>query len=86
MMTAQLARKEVIDKMTLLFWNNSYGATSMKQVVDVTGLKPGSLYFIFGNKDALFQESLQRYADNGVNRIRKTLNATGKWGRRTICW
>lgn len=75
MTRTQFDRKDVVDKLTLLFWINGYSATSMKQVVDATGLKPGSLYLSFGNKEALFQESLRNYADNGIKRIRKTLNS-----------
>jgi AcrR family transcriptional regulator len=46
----------------------------MKQVVQVTGLKPGSLYLAFGNKEALFREALQSYAEKGIAHICNTLD------------
>ncbi len=74
MARAQFDRDEVIDKATVLFWNNGFSASSMKQVVQVTGLKPGSLYLAFGNKEALFREALQSYAEKGIAHICNTLD------------
>jgi TetR/AcrR family transcriptional repressor of nem operon len=75
MARAQFDRDDVIDKSIALFWNNGFSASSMKQVVQVTGLKPGSLYLAFGNKEALFHEALQRYAEKGIAQIRNTLDS-----------
>lgn len=52
----------------------------MKQVVQATGLKPGSLYLAFGNKEALFREALQSYAQKGMARIRNTLESAPSIG------
>ncbi len=75
MARAQFDRNEVIDKSIVLFWNNGFSASSMKQVVQVTGLKPGSLYLAFGNQEALFREAVQSYAEKGIAQIRNTLES-----------
>lgn len=80
MARAQFDRNEVIDKSIVLFWSNGFSASSMKQVVQATGLKPGSLYLAFGNKEALFREALQSYAKKGVEQIRNTLENASSVG------
>lgn len=74
MSRAQFDRDEIIDKSIELFWKNGFSASSMKDVVQTTGLKPGSIYLAFGNKEALFKESLETYAEKGMARIRMTLD------------
>ena len=43
------------------FWANGYEATSLADLVSVTGLHKGSLYQAFGDKHALFVQTLNRY-------------------------
>lgn len=62
MAKAQFDRNEIIEKSVNLFWQNGFNASSMKQVVKQTGLKPGSIYLAFGSKEALFREALESYA------------------------
>ncbi len=52
----------------------------MQQVVKTTGLKPGSIYHSFGNKEALFLEALERYAQQSFTRIRKILDSAPSVG------
>ncbi|WFB37090.1 TetR/AcrR family transcriptional regulator [Kiritimatiellota bacterium B12222] len=73
MAKAQFNREEVIDKAILLFWQHGYSASSMQQVVQATGLKPGSIYLAFGNKEGLFREALERYAQTSITRTRQVL-------------
>ena len=54
---------EVLEQATELFWRRGYTATSVGELGDHVGLKPGSLYAAFGNKHALFLRALDRYAD-----------------------
>ena len=44
-----------------LFWQRGYINTSMKDVVQATGVQPGSLYSAFGDKEKLFQQALRKY-------------------------
>jgi len=73
MARAQFDRNEVIDKSIDLFWQNGFSASSMKEVVEATGLKPGSIYLAFGNKEGLFREALVRYAQQRVAQMHSVL-------------
>jgi TetR/AcrR family transcriptional repressor of nem operon len=45
------------------FWERGYRDTSVDDLVEVTGVRPGSLYNAFpGGKRGLFLEALERYA------------------------
>lgn len=70
MAKALFDREEVIEKAMQLFWKNGYHSSSMQQLVDTTGLKPGSIYHSFGNKESLFREVLEYYSLKGLTRIR----------------
>ena len=80
MARAQFNRNDIIDKSIELFWKNGFSASSMQQVVQVTGLKPGSIYLAFGNKEALFREALQSYAQKSISQIRDTLDTAASVG------
>ncbi len=74
MARAQFDRNEVIDKSIELFWENGFSASLMKEVVKTTGLKPGSIYLAFGNKEGLFREALIRYAKQRMAQMRNVLD------------
>lgn len=80
MARAQFDRNEVIDKSLELFWEHGFNASSMQQVVETTGLKPGSLYLAFGNKEGLFHEALDRYAEKSFTRIHNVLDSAPSVG------
>jgi len=80
MAKAQFDRSEVIDKSIRLFWQNGYSASSMQQVVKTTGLKPGSIYLAFGNKEGLFREALDSYAQKSISLMRDKLESAPSVG------
>jgi len=84
MARAQFDRNEVIDKSIELFWQNGFSASSMQQVVQTTGLQPGSIYLAFGNKEGLFREALERYAQKSIAYIRNILD-TAPTVREGLC-
>ena len=45
-----------------LFWRCGYVATSMSDIYAATGLKPGSVYAVFKDKEGLFRAVFERYA------------------------
>lgn len=54
------------------FWNKGYEATSIKDLVDETGITAASLYNAFGDKRNLFRLALDHYAIHNVGeRIRR---------------
>ena len=59
----------VLDRAMQVFWRRGYAETSMADIYDATGLKPGSLYGAVRNKDELFRQVFERY----VARFRGTL-------------
>lgn len=55
---------QVLDAAMKAFWANGYEATSLADLVSATGLHKGSLYQAFGDKHALFVQTLNRYLQN----------------------
>ncbi len=84
MARAQFDRNQVLEKSIDLFWQNGFSATSMKQVVERTGLKPGSLYLAFGNKEALFREALASYARQRMTQMQRVLDDAPSVGEGII--
>ena len=54
-------RKHVLEQAIRVFWLQGYAGTSIKNLVDATGLQPGSLYAAFGDKRGLFLAALDAY-------------------------
>ncbi|MGP3959286.1 TetR/AcrR family transcriptional regulator [Nonomuraea sp. 3N208] len=49
-----------------LFWERGYEATSLNELTEAMGIRPGSLYAAFGDKKALFKEAVHAYARSPV--------------------
>jgi TetR/AcrR family transcriptional repressor of nem operon len=60
----QFDEEQVLDAAMKAFWANGYEATSLANLVSVTGLHKGSLYQAFGDKHSLFIQTLNRYLQN----------------------
>jgi TetR/AcrR family transcriptional regulator, transcriptional repressor for nem operon len=52
----------VLNQAMRLFWRKGYVATSMADIYQATGLKPGNLYAAFKDKEGLFQQAFEQYA------------------------
>lgn len=69
-----------------LFWQRGYINTSMKDVVQATGVQPGSLYSAFGDKEKLFQQALRKYTQEffraSMPRHRPPLECIQQWFER----
>lgn len=52
---------EVLTIIMDLFWQRGYANTSIKDIVQATGIQPGSLYAAFGDKEKLFQQAFKKY-------------------------
>ena len=57
----QFDANAVLDKATDAFWRHGYKGTSMKCLIEETGLNPGSIYAAFTNKRGLFDKCLDHY-------------------------
>jgi TetR/AcrR family transcriptional repressor of nem operon len=60
----QFDEEQVLDAAMKAFWAKGYEATSLADLVEVTGLHKGSLYQAFGDKHSLFIQTLNRYLQN----------------------
>ncbi|WDE95745.1 TetR/AcrR family transcriptional regulator [Lentisphaera profundi] len=76
----QFDRDEVLDRAVALFWEHGFYATSMQQLKESTGLKPGSLYNEFGSKQGLFCEALKHYAKIHQKRMATVLDEAASVG------
>ena len=63
-------RNIVIDQALRVFWARGYGQTSVSDLVEATGLKPGSLYAAFGSKKGVFLEVLDAYNRGFVEKLK----------------
>ncbi|WP_052422324.1 TetR/AcrR family transcriptional regulator [Nonomuraea candida] len=54
-------RDAVVEQATRLFWERGYEATSVGELTEVMGIRPGSLYATFGDKKSLFKEVVAAY-------------------------
>jgi TetR/AcrR family transcriptional repressor of nem operon len=54
---------EVLAKAMEVFWRRGYAATAMSDIYEATGLKPGSLYAAFKDKEDLFRRCFEAYAE-----------------------
>ncbi|WP_433275627.1 TetR/AcrR family transcriptional regulator [Pseudonocardia xinjiangensis] len=58
------------------FWDAGYAATSLEDLLRVTGLGKGSLYAAFGDKRRLFLRALRSYTDVSHGYLREMLDST----------
>jgi AcrR family transcriptional regulator len=68
-------REAVIEQSKELFWHQGYNSCSIQDVVKATGLKPGSIYNSFKNKETLYSEALEHYTNNRIKRMRTLIES-----------
>ena len=56
----------ILARAMFFFWQNGYAGTSLHELTQATGLSGAALYHRFSDKDALFVEALNQYADEGL--------------------
>ncbi|MEO9958671.1 MAG: TetR/AcrR family transcriptional regulator [Nisaea sp.] len=57
-------RSDVLQKAMQAFWIRGYEATSIQDLVKVTGINRGSMYDTFGDKRGLFEAAIDFYISN----------------------
>jgi len=70
----QFDKEQVLKNASDAFWRLGYNGTSMQTIVKETGLKPGSIYLAFGNKEGLFKEALDYYAQQSIDKLELILS------------
>lgn len=56
-------RERIVDAAAELFHERGFQATSLAEVAERAGARPGSLYYFFKTKDELLRGALERYGD-----------------------
>lgn len=64
---------EALDKAMEVFWKQGYEKTSIQDLVDQMGIHRRSLYDTFGDKHALFVQTLERYESLIASQFRKQI-------------
>jgi AcrR family transcriptional regulator len=59
-------REDGLTKAMLLFWRHGYEATSLNDLTSALGVKPSSIYSVFGDKKRLFLEAVAKYLSGPV--------------------
>lgn len=67
--TLAFDRDEARNAAMHLFWRQGYSATSMQQLLDVMDISRSSLYSTFGDKEHLFIEALEDFAERNYKII-----------------
>lgn len=67
-------RHEALERAIQIFWQKGFHATSLKDIEQALDMRPGSIYAAFGNKDGLFQEALDYYAQAGLKELERILS------------
>jgi len=62
-------REEVLAKITELFWEKGFEATSINEIVARTGLNKHSLYNEFGDKEKLFLLCIDEYVNKSIKEL-----------------
>lgn len=76
-----MARPRQFDESTVLcavrdqFWDAGYAATSLQDLMRVSGLGKGSLYAAFGDKHDLFVRVLSHYAASLIDGVRESIDS-----------
>ena len=65
---------KALDRALKIFWEKGYEGTSLPDLTTAMGINRPSLYAAFGNKEALFRKTLDRYAEGPGAYIRAALN------------
>lgn len=79
-------RTKTVEQAMNRFWEKGYEATSIQDLTEAMGIKPGSLYNTFEDKHTLFLEALDRYrATEGSYLFEKLAKSkSGKQGIKTF--
>ena len=56
-----------------LYWRKGYGDTTLKDILDATGISKSSFYHAFGSKFQLFERCIERYRDRQLGQMMATL-------------
>ena len=56
-------KNDALEQAMLVFWTNGYPGTSLSDLTNAMGINKSSLYSAFGNKENLFNQAIDLYAN-----------------------
>ncbi len=65
---------EALAQARRVFWDAGFAASSLDELSAATLMKRPSLYGAFGDKEALYLKTLERYRDEGMEGLREALD------------
>lgn len=65
--------EEALDRALDVFWEHGYEGASMTDLLTAMAMNKPSLYRVFGSKEALFRQAVQRYAERDMAYARAAL-------------
>lgn len=71
----QFNEEEALHKIMEAFWREGFEATSIDDLVAATGLKRGSLYAAFGDKESMFLRAYRLYSEISEDTLLDLLDA-----------
>jgi AcrR family transcriptional regulator len=69
----QFNEEQALERAMHVFWERGYGATSMQELAQATGVLRGSLYHAYGDKQRIFLLAFARYQQQYLEKVRKQL-------------
>lgn len=66
--------EEALEKAMQTFWTFGYEGTSMAALIEAMGMNKPSIYAAFGNKEALFNQALDKYVSGPSAFVKKALS------------
>lgn len=75
--TLSFNKVEKIDQAMILFWENGFTNTSLKNLEEKLGLRAPSIYNTFGSKEALLLKCLDHYIESIVDQRINTILLSG---------
>jgi AcrR family transcriptional regulator len=75
-------KNQALDRALEVFWRQGFEGASICHLTEAMGINPPSLYAAFGNKEQLFRQALDRYAE--VYAERRTALLAAPTGREAI--
>ncbi|VXD04511.1 GntR family transcriptional regulator [Pseudomonas sp. 8Z] len=75
---SQYDESTVINAAVGVFWRHGFAMASISDLTEATGLSRSSIYQRFGDKDGLFNESLECYVDRVIIRMKSIRKPSAK--------
>ena len=75
----QYQPQQVMNAVMHAFWQRGYDGTSLRDLLEATGLSKSSFYEIFASKQNALEQALERYCDTVVAEMEARLRAAKRW-------